>query len=401
MYSDLQYLKVDLPEDIAKLKGCGRFEQADRVIAKRLQRELPLALRKRLELERAVLARIPAQYPFSYDAALHLLSDTFRGFKSAELQELWEEDAVDWFYINGQVHFKDDIVATLVKTRPALAARAKSKRHLQDKEEHFSLLDSEIASMKANGRAARRLHIRTSLQIGKGAVRAGEILRVHLPIPKEYAQVKNFTLLHTTPVPAHIAAPDYEQRTVYFEEAYSPGQVYSVEYVFDNCVCYQNPNPDMVLDAQPSFYTEELAPHIMFTPYLCNLADEIIGEESNPLLKARKIYDFVTTRMMYSFVRPYFTITDISAYAAAGLKGDCGIQALLFITLCRIAGIPARWQSGLFASARSIIAHDWAQYYIAPFGWLFADCSFGGAAQARKRERFSVISPSPGVLRVR
>ena len=27
--------------------------------------------------------------------------------------------------------------------------------------------------------------------------------------------------------------------------------------------------------------------------------------------------------------------------------GDCGVFALLFITLCRIAGIPARWQSGL------------------------------------------------------
>ena len=24
--------------------------------------------------------------------------------------------------------------------------------------------------------------------------------------------------------------------------------------------------------------------------------------------------------------------------------------------------------------------HDWAQFYVAPFGWLFADPSFGGSA---------------------
>ena len=34
---------------------------------------------------------------------------------------------------------------------------------------------------------------------------------------------------------------------------------------------------------------------------------------------------------------------------ALGLTGDCGVLALLFLTLCRCAGIPAQWQSGLTA----------------------------------------------------
>ena len=49
-------------------------------------------------------------------------------------------------------------------------------------------------------------------------------------------------------------------------------------------------------------------------------------------------------------MREYFTISNISEYAATNLKGDCGVQAILFITLCRIAGIPAKWQSGLYVS---------------------------------------------------
>ncbi|MEG0379058.1 MAG: transglutaminase-like domain-containing protein, partial [Eubacterium sp.] len=92
------------------------------------------------------------------------------------------------------------------------------------------------------------------------------------------------------------------------------------------------------------------------------------------------IYDFITTQVHYSYVREYLTIENIPNYAATNLKGDCGIQALLFITMCRFAGIPAKWQSGLYANPITIGNHDWALFYIAPYGWLHCDCSFGGSA---------------------
>ena len=53
---------------------------------------------------------------------------------------------------------------------------------------------------------------------------------------------------------------------------------------------------------------------------------------------------------------------------ATRLKGDCGVFALLFITLCRCAGVPARWQSGLYTTPLEIGMHDWAQFYVAPYG---------------------------------
>ena len=121
-------------------------------------------------------------------------------------------------------------------------------------------------------------------------------------------------------------------------------------------------------------------PHIRFTPLIRELAAEIVGEEQDPLKKARRIYDYITTHVMYSFVRSYFTLTDIPQYAASSMKGDCGVQALLFITLCRAAGIPARWQAGLYTSPLEISCHDWAQFYTPSHGWRYADCSFGGAA---------------------
>ena len=38
-------------------------------------------------------------------------------------------------------------------------------------------------------------------------------------------------------------------------------------------------------------------------------------------------------------------------------------MALTFITMCRIAGVPARWQSGLYVAPDSVGSHDWAEFY--------------------------------------
>ena len=67
----------------------------------------------------------------------------------------------------------------------------------------------------------------------------------------------------------------------------------------------------------------------------------------NALLKARKIYDFITTQAVYRFMPPYLTVTNIPEYFLSGLRGDCGVQAITFVTLCRLCGVPAQWQSGL------------------------------------------------------
>ena len=50
MENDLRYLTVGLPEDITRLKWYGDLERAKRVIDMRLEKDIPEALRKRLEL---------------------------------------------------------------------------------------------------------------------------------------------------------------------------------------------------------------------------------------------------------------------------------------------------------------------------------------------------------------
>ncbi len=50
---------------------------------------------------------------------------------------------------------------------------------------------------------------------------------------------------------------------------------------------------------------------------------------------------------------------------------------MLFITLCRLNGIPARWQTGWNIFPHDKDMHDWSEIYIEPYGWMPADPYMG------------------------
>ena len=73
-------------------------------------------------------------------------------------------------------------------------------------------------------------------------------------------------------------------------------------------------------------------------------------------------------------IRPFGTSASI---AASKGYGDCGQEALLFIALCRLNGIPARWQSGWNTFPGDKSNHDWSEIYLAPYGWMPVDPYMG------------------------
>jgi len=76
--------------------------------------------------------------------------------------------------------------------------------------------------------------------------------------------------------------------------------------------------------------------------------------------------------------REYSTIPNLSDYTLHAGHGDCGQQTMLLIALLRLNGIPARWQSGaIFADHGYNDIHDWGQLYLAPYGWVPVDVTFG------------------------
>ena len=390
MYKNLDILSCPLPEDIERVIRYGDLERAYRLIDLRLKDgRVPDILKQRLVFEKRVLDELPSVYPMDEEETLSRFCNAVKGFTREELQKLTDDGTCDWIYLQGKPHYHEDCVDTAIKTRPELQARLTDAHAVRAGLEHTRLLDGKIAEMKKNGSAACRFRMKTTVTLKSEAERPGERIRVYLPLPVDDAQCRPGAIV-TSPDGAVLSDETCGQRTALWDVEYKTGMCFSTVAEWTIRANYCDPKPEAVLSRQPEFDTEEVLPQIRFTPFIRQLAQELAGDTQNPLIKARRFYDYVTVNCRYRYVPPYAFKTCIPEYFGAGQMGDCGMHALLFITLCRVSGIPARWQSGLYVPPWGAGMHDWARFYVEPYGWLYADGSFGGSAyRAGNLERWN------------
>lgn len=323
---DWKYLKICLPDDIRMMKEAGRWEEALELIEGRLKREIPNALRQRLQIERDIIGILRREYTYSWEEAVKLMSEELTEFDPAELKFYQNEGTADWHLVDGQVFFHRRFFRTLTATKPEIQKKWRKLSQDPVEEQEQQILMKTIAKMRSQGESAYRIQARCTLKVSDEAFRPGQTLKVHLPLPAAARQIQEVRILNISPEPAHIAPVDFPSRTVYFEEAPEQNHPYTVEFEIINRVPYIELKEDDVCDRQPEFDTREQEPHILFTPYIQELAAELTSGETNPLRKARKFYDFVTTKVNYTFMRPYFTLENIPEFAAKNLKGDAAFR---------------------------------------------------------------------------
>ena len=391
---NLRFLNVGLPDDIARRKAWGDFEGAIRLIDRRLaQDNIPDALRACLTAEREIMRRIPADYPLTRADALAEVRAHIPDFTEEEFDERVDAGKIGWLYIGGEMRFFDRFFSTMCKAEPAFAARAGVKLYGVESvtaEDGDGRLDRVHRRMRENGKIANRIRIRASVRVKDEVFTPGMFVRVHLPLPAACEQQSDIRIEALYPPNGRPAPEDALQRTVCWEETMTENHEFSVEYSYVHTARYHDVSAIEPDAAQPCFDTGEEAPHIIFTPYLRMLVQALTEGVDSPLERARIFYDFITLNMKYTFMPAYFILENIAEAAARSYTGDCGVFALLFVTLCRCAGIPAQWQSGLTAEPDFCGGHDWARFYIAPYGWLYADPSYGIAA-VREMEKENIL----------
>ncbi len=395
---NFRYLHVGLPEDIQSLKLSGDLEGAVRLIDKRLEGEaLPKALRCCLTAQREMILRRPEDYPYTREEALAVIREHILDFTEEEFEERVDAGRIGWIYLRGERRFFGRFFQSMCKAEPAFALRAEMKlpgvESAGKGSEGEGILDRSVRLMRERGRLSNRIRIRAGLRMKDEVFKPGMFVRAHLPIPVACEQQSEIVIEKVFPAGGRIAPENAPQRTICWETHLEENREFCVEYSYVHTACYHDVEAmqregSLKACAQPDFFTGEELPHIVFTPYIRDLAAELTKGVTDPLTKARRFYDFITLHMRYTFMPAYFGLEQIAESCARSFTGDCGVFALLFLTLCRCAGIPACWQSGLTAEPDFCGAHDWVRFYVEPYGWLHTDPSYGIAAvRAENEER--------------
>jgi transglutaminase-like putative cysteine protease len=127
---------------------------------------------------------------------------------------------------------------------------------------------------------------------------------------------------------------------------------------------------DSIPDSLLNFYTKP-EPFLEQTKVMKDTVAEIVKGLNNPLNKAKNIFKWVRKNMHYVYPPKKRGAEE----AFASRSGDCGQYSALFISMCRIAGIPARQKSGFHFTPENTGSHVWSEIYLPPYGWLPVDAT--------------------------
>jgi transglutaminase-like putative cysteine protease len=126
---------------------------------------------------------------------------------------------------------------------------------------------------------------------------------------------------------------------------------------------------------------EDLQPDVLVpvTGLPADLAVKVTEGKTQPLDKARAIYDYVFTTLRYDKTGTGWGHGDV-LYACDAKKGNCTDFHSLFIAMARSQGIPARFEIGFPLppdkhSSEIAGYHCWSDFYIDGKGWIPVDIS--------------------------
>lgn len=229
----------------------------------------------------------------------------------------------------------------------------------------------------------RQYELWMRISVNKGVVKQGETIRLWMPFALDFKYQTNVDFQEAVPNVSSISPMDFSPRSLYFEQPAGPEDQpneFYARWKMTRYPQYTEIIPANVPEKQDlsivQEFTEQKPPHVVFTPELIALEKQIAGSLTNPAEKARAYYDWISTNIKYSFAHEYSTVHNISEFVRSKNYGDCGQISLLFITLCRIGGVPARWSSGWVIGPMDTGMHDWAEIYLEPYGWVHVDANW-------------------------
>jgi hypothetical protein len=281
-----------------------------------------------------------------------------------------------------------------------------------------------INQLCTDGEISLETEVSIEFRIKDSSFRPGTV-RIHLPAPVNASWLKEGRLIDSEPFFRMMSVEDFPQRSAYFNEILSENETFSIGYGFTSLHKYLKPDISLIDSVpQKTFEVEDIKrfmklSHCGCESYTALAPDAVTIRDAAPsegLTFKDEYYAFLSENGI-SVSRPMAennacvsenkiseTLPGASNRGTLARRifdliidkytpGPDETLSMAFVSMCRMCGIPARWQGG-YASGDIVpaasgtetaetslgnnnvytgIAHDWCLIHLLPYGWIYAD----------------------------
>ena len=383
------------PSDVNQLVQSGDFAKAEQLLRRTIpDPEAPIVDATAIQLE--ILRRTRLDFTLTEEQLLAELKECIDDVTMEDIHRWRVAGELQYRVIDGQVRYFRRAGSNLFLISEEARLRRNEKKLAEDRARAAKKFDltthvAELVELSESTVSVEffpvfhRVKYELAVKGDHPRLQEGAVVRAWLPFPQEYRQQRDVQLVSAEPAPQYVTPNGAPHRSIYFEQTIADASkppTFRVEFTFVTSAYCPSLDPERVkpYDTRSDLYreyTSERSPHIVFTPRVRRLVAEIVEDEQNPLQKARRLFRWVSKNIPWCGEMEYSTIPNLCEKGLAARRGDCGVKGMVFITLCRAAGVPARWQSGWETKPNDWNMHDWSEIYVEPWGWLPVDVSYG------------------------
>lgn len=391
MLSNIIYSQTNYPNIDAEIEK-GNFSKAEHLIDSLIlaDKSLTPAQIYDLQFQKEVMDRIRIDFAKRLDDILPYIKEYYPYVSDEKIAQWEEEKSLEYKIIDGEKLYFNRAHYNLFRVDPG-AKQRKIEIEGEKTDPKDSILALHLPKIVNLSSAEQKtlvnpvkMKVDYTITVPANTVPEGEIIRCWMPYPREGSpRQQDIKLLSVNSGEYIVADNSNLQRTVYIEKEAKKDipTVFQLSFSYTSYAQYFNIDKSTLKAYNlPLGFADEYAtekpPHIIFNDAIQELSKKIVRNETNPYQIVKNIYDWVD-RIPWASAREYSTISNIPMYCLTNMHGDCGIQTLLFMTLVRYNGIPAKWQSGWMMHPGEVNLHDWCEVYFEGYGWVPIDQSFG------------------------
>lgn len=333
----------------------------------------------------AIQQRIKSDFSIKIQDAVIKLSDLYPNVDFDLIKEYIDNNYLESKLIDGKEFIHKKSIGNFKLLYPML--NNWEGRGAKPDIEDLDMVHSILKTTKGNGSicSGNKIKYRFTIDVPRHDFLIEDTLKVWLPLPIESNRQKNVKVISASHPNYILSGANSEHNTIYMCEYINCAKdsVIHFEYVGEYETYSQYFSPQYILDNIKPYdknsllykkFTDVSHKHII---KLDSLANSIVGDVKCPYMQSELVYNYISQTYPWAGAREYSTIECLPQYVLDEKHGDCGQVALLYISIMRTLGVPARWESGWMLHPWSKNLHDWAEVYFEGVGWVPIDVSFG------------------------